>query len=143
MSSIILKNQRYTTIILSFASITNKFLAFIIFSKNRLEEGYCHDFIEVYDGPSVGLQYIGKVCDNNQTSLLSSSNSMTVVFRTDNGGVAKGFTADFLSTGTIVGGWRADMTSVKVFFFNQLSVKFLCQANLVPVTTMHDIYWSL
>ncbi len=77
-----------------------------------MEEGYSSDYIKVYDSSSIGSSYLGTVQDNNQISLVSTSNYMTVVFSTDNDGVAKGFTAEFLSTGTIVVVMRADMTLV-------------------------------
>ncbi|CAK6953084.1 deleted in malignant brain tumors 1 protein isoform X2 [Scomber scombrus] len=59
----------------------------------------CHcDYISVYDGPSVHSQYLGKVCNNSMSSFYSSSNYMTVVFRTDSSVVGRGFNAEFMSS---------------------------------------------
>ncbi len=99
----LLKNHwGYTTTILSSAFITNKILVFITFSKNSLERCQANDYVEVYDGPSVDSQSMGKVCDGSQTSSNSFSSSthfMTVVFHSDGGmgGMDNGFSAEFQS----------------------------------------------
>ncbi len=55
-----------------------------------------HDFIEVFDGNSVKGQSIGKFSGSNKTeNLISSSNSLTVHFRTDENRVYKGFSAEY------------------------------------------------
>jgi hypothetical protein len=51
-----------------------------------------NDFIEVFDGNSVSDQSIGKFSGSSKpTNLISSSNSLTVYFRTDGDTVYKGF----------------------------------------------------
>ncbi|XP_061645855.1 deleted in malignant brain tumors 1 protein [Phyllopteryx taeniolatus] len=71
------------------------------FSYLQLESCCNCDYISVYDGPSINSQFLGKVCnDNNNNSLnvfYSTSNHMTVVFRSDNSVVGRGFRAEFTS----------------------------------------------
>uniref|UniRef100_A0A3P9KK10 CUB and zona pellucida-like domains 1, tandem duplicate 1 n=1 Tax=Oryzias latipes TaxID=8090 RepID=A0A3P9KK10_ORYLA len=58
------------------------------------------DHISVYDGPSIHSPQLGRVCNNNTSlsAFFSTSNYMTVVFQTDSSVVARGFTAEFLSS---------------------------------------------
>ncbi|XP_069000621.1 scavenger receptor cysteine-rich domain-containing protein DMBT1 isoform X3 [Embiotoca jacksoni] len=64
----------------------------------QLENCCSCDYIAVYDGPSVGSRYLGKACNNSLSSFKSSSNYMTVLFRTDGSVVGRGFNAEFKST---------------------------------------------
>lgn len=73
-------------------------MAFIIFLKNRLENCCTCDYIAIYDGPSVNSRFLGKVCNDSQSSFYSSSNYMTVLFRTDSSVVGRGFKAEFMSS---------------------------------------------
>uniref|UniRef100_A0A667X5X5 CUB and zona pellucida-like domains 1, tandem duplicate 1 n=1 Tax=Myripristis murdjan TaxID=586833 RepID=A0A667X5X5_9TELE len=58
---------------------------------------YC-DYIAIYDGPSLGSRFLGKVCENSTNDFFhSSSNYMTVLFRTDGSVVGRGFSAKFTS----------------------------------------------
>jgi cubilin len=55
-----------------------------------------NDFIEVYDGNSVSDKSIGKFSGSSKpANLISSSNSLTVYFRTDEDTVYKGFSAKY------------------------------------------------
>uniref|UniRef100_A0A667XGN7 CUB and zona pellucida-like domains 1, tandem duplicate 1 n=1 Tax=Myripristis murdjan TaxID=586833 RepID=A0A667XGN7_9TELE len=59
---------------------------------------YC-DYIAIYDGPSLGSRFLGKVCENSTNDFFhSSSNYMTVLFRTDGSVVGRGFSAKFTSS---------------------------------------------
>ena len=51
----------------------------------RLEDIYgCpYDFVEVFDGQQVASLSMGKVCAGVELTFLSSSNFMTVVFKSD------------------------------------------------------------
>ncbi|XP_044070449.1 deleted in malignant brain tumors 1 protein isoform X2 [Siniperca chuatsi] len=71
---------------------------FLAFTYLQLENCCSCDYISVYDGPSVGSRYLGKVCNNSLNSFYSSSNYMTVLFRTDSSVVGRGFSADFISS---------------------------------------------
>ncbi|MGH0166120.1 UNVERIFIED_CONTAM: hypothetical protein FKN15_050281 [Acipenser sinensis] len=58
--------------------------------------GNCNcDSISIYDGPSTNYRRIGFICRNNATVFESSSNTMTVVFRTDGSVTATGFYAHY------------------------------------------------
>ncbi|KAK6487375.1 deleted in malignant brain tumors 1 protein-like [Huso huso] len=58
--------------------------------------GNCNcDSISIYDGPSTNYRRIGFICRNNVTVFESSSNAMTVVFRTDGSVTATGFYAHY------------------------------------------------
>ncbi len=55
-----------------------------------------HDFIEVFNGNSVRDQSIGKFSGSSKpVNLISSSNSLTVYFRTNGDNVYKGFFAKY------------------------------------------------
>uniref|UniRef100_A0A3Q2VSL9 CUB and zona pellucida-like domains 1, tandem duplicate 1 n=1 Tax=Haplochromis burtoni TaxID=8153 RepID=A0A3Q2VSL9_HAPBU len=56
------------------------------------------DYIEIYDGPYVYSPFLGKVCNNSLSTFFSTSNYMTVVFRTDGSMVGRGFNAEFTSS---------------------------------------------
>jgi hypothetical protein len=56
-----------------------------------------NDYVEVFDGSSARNQSIGKFSGFNITAnLISSSNSLTVYFRTDGSVVRKGFYAKYV-----------------------------------------------
>ncbi|XP_075997802.1 CUB and zona pellucida-like domains 1-1 protein [Genypterus blacodes] len=75
---------------------------FLSFTYLQLETCCGCDYIQVYDGPSVHSRYLGTVCYNSMnssvTSFKSSSNYLTVRFRTDSSVVGRGFKADFISS---------------------------------------------
>ncbi|XP_072293472.1 CUB and zona pellucida-like domain-containing protein 1 [Eucyclogobius newberryi] len=71
---------------------------YLRFTYLQLENCCSCDYIAVYDGPSVGSRFMGKVCNNSQTSFHSSSNYLTVLFRTDGSVVGRGFNAEFTSS---------------------------------------------
>ncbi len=55
-----------------------------------------NDFVEVFDGNSVNNQTLGKFMGLNKTvKLISSSESLTVHFKTDDSVVHKGFSAKY------------------------------------------------
>uniref|UniRef100_A0A3B5A113 CUB and zona pellucida-like domains 1, tandem duplicate 1 n=1 Tax=Stegastes partitus TaxID=144197 RepID=A0A3B5A113_9TELE len=56
------------------------------------------DYIKVYDGSSIHSRFLGRVCNSSQASFYSSSQYMTVLFRTDGSLVGRGFSAEFMST---------------------------------------------
>ncbi|XP_071336408.1 CUB and zona pellucida-like domain-containing protein 1 isoform X2 [Trachinotus anak] len=71
---------------------------FLAFTYLQLENCCSCDYIAVYDGPSVGSRYLGKVCNNSLSNFYSTSNYMTVLFRTDGSVVGRGFRAEFMSS---------------------------------------------
>ncbi|XP_047207381.1 deleted in malignant brain tumors 1 protein isoform X4 [Girardinichthys multiradiatus] len=71
---------------------------FLAFSYMQLENCCSCDYISLYDGPSVHSSYLGKVCNNSLSTFYSTSNYMTVLFRTDSSVVGRGFSAEFVST---------------------------------------------
>ncbi|KAI3363315.1 hypothetical protein L3Q82_011939, partial [Scortum barcoo] len=71
---------------------------FLSFTYLQLENCCSCDYISVYDGPSVGSKFLGKVCNNSLSTFYSSSNYMTVLFRTDGSVVGRGFSATFISS---------------------------------------------
>lgn len=81
---------------------------------NRLDNCCDCDYIKVYDGPSVNSRLLGTVCNNSLDSFHSSSNYLTVLFRTDGSIVGRGFSADFTSTLPPTSGWRLHYLSSKL-----------------------------
>ncbi|KAK6328663.1 hypothetical protein J4Q44_G00006410 [Coregonus suidteri] len=75
---------------------------FLSFTDLELENCCSCDYISVYDGSSVHSGMLGTICDfNNGTSLTayhSTSNYMTVLFRSDQSMVSRGFRAVFSSS---------------------------------------------
>ncbi|XP_029376880.1 deleted in malignant brain tumors 1 protein-like isoform X2 [Echeneis naucrates] len=77
---------------------TNDQRIFLEFTYLQLENCCSCDYINVYDGPSTNSPYLGKVCNSTLRTFKSSSNYMTVLFRTDVSIVGQGFIANFIST---------------------------------------------
>ncbi|KAF3841963.1 hypothetical protein F7725_023914 [Dissostichus mawsoni] len=71
---------------------------FLSFDYLQLENCCGCDYINVYDGPSVNSRFLGKVCNDSLSTFYSTSNYMTVLFRTDSSVVGRGFNADFISS---------------------------------------------
>ncbi|XP_023273802.1 deleted in malignant brain tumors 1 protein-like isoform X3 [Seriola lalandi dorsalis] len=71
---------------------------FLDFTFLQLDNCCNCDYVSVYDGPSVGSRYLGKVCNNSLNTFYSTSNYMTVLFRTDGSVVGRGFKAEFMSS---------------------------------------------
>ncbi|XP_045577224.1 deleted in malignant brain tumors 1 protein isoform X2 [Salmo salar] len=74
---------------------------FLSFTDLELENCCSCDYISVYDGSSVHSQMLGTICDFNNSSLAayhSTSNYMTVLFRSDQSVVSRGFRAMFSSS---------------------------------------------
>nr|XP_004551821.1 deleted in malignant brain tumors 1 protein [Maylandia zebra] len=83
---------------------------FLQFTFLQLENCCSCDYIEIYDGPYVYSPFLGKVCNNSLSTFFSTSNYMTVVFRTDGSMVGRGFNAEFTSSLTPSSG-RVDCSS--------------------------------
>lgn len=102
---------------------------------NRLENCCGCDYIKVYDGPSVGSRLLGTVCNNSLDSFYSSSNYLTVLFRTDGSVVGRGFSADYTSILPATSGRRLDFfwtlyetrSILNVFFCGRSSEVFIWQ----------------
>ncbi|XP_031163547.1 deleted in malignant brain tumors 1 protein isoform X4 [Sander lucioperca] len=71
---------------------------FLAFTYLQLENCCSCDYVSIYDGPSVSSRYLGKVCNNSLSSFYSTSNYLTVLFRTDGSVVGRGFKADFITS---------------------------------------------
>uniref|UniRef100_A0A671RRK0 CUB and zona pellucida-like domains 1, tandem duplicate 2 n=1 Tax=Sinocyclocheilus anshuiensis TaxID=1608454 RepID=A0A671RRK0_9TELE len=85
---------------------------FLTFADVQLERCCNCDYITVYDGSSTGFPQLGRVCFNDTTHQVfhSSSQYLTVVFRSDYSGVSHGFKALFTSSLTADEG-RVDCSS--------------------------------
>ncbi|XP_063048275.1 deleted in malignant brain tumors 1 protein-like [Engraulis encrasicolus] len=71
----------------------------LTFTDLELDRCCSCDYITVYDGPSTSSRQLVKLCHNSsQTAFHSSSNHLTVVFRSDKSGVSRGFQAEFISS---------------------------------------------
>ncbi|KAF5889406.1 deleted in malignant brain tumors 1 protein-like, partial [Clarias magur] len=57
------------------------------------------DYLNVYDGPSTSSRFMEQLCHSNTShkEIQSSSNYMTVLFRSNNSEVGRGFRAYFSS----------------------------------------------
>lgn len=62
-----------------------------------LQGGCQYDYIEIYDGPPSTSPLLGKICSGYNIMYTSSSNMMTVRFRSDSRYSNRGFYADYHS----------------------------------------------
>ncbi|XP_065153511.1 CUB and zona pellucida-like domain-containing protein 1 isoform X1 [Paramisgurnus dabryanus] len=92
------------------------------FDNIQLENCCTCDYISVHDGSSTGYPELGRICFNDTTyeTFHSSSQYMTVVFRSDYSGVSRGFKALFTSSLTADKG-RVDCSSDNMVIVIQLS----------------------
>uniref|UniRef100_UPI00398EF8D3 scavenger receptor cysteine-rich domain-containing protein DMBT1-like isoform X2 n=1 Tax=Pristiophorus japonicus TaxID=55135 RepID=UPI00398EF8D3 len=56
-----------------------------------------YDYIAIYDGPSTNSILLSKICHGSNQTFKSSSNSMTIFFRSDSSVTRRGFTANYYS----------------------------------------------
>ncbi|XP_036403057.1 deleted in malignant brain tumors 1 protein [Megalops cyprinoides] len=72
---------------------------FLTFTDIEMENCCSCDYITVHDGSSVSSRPLGKICSNSSSDAFhSSSQYLTVVFRTDGSVVGRGFHATFSSS---------------------------------------------
>ncbi|XP_073725455.1 scavenger receptor cysteine-rich domain-containing protein DMBT1 isoform X1 [Misgurnus anguillicaudatus] len=85
---------------------------FLSFADIQLENCCNCDYISVHDGSSTGYPVLGRICFNDTThqTFHSSSQYLTVVFRSDSSVVSRGFKAQFTSSLTADQG-RVDCSS--------------------------------
>lgn len=58
-----------------------------------------HDYLEVFDGPSIGNRSIGKFCGSTLPQVIkSTNNSLTLLFKTDSSQTARGWKVSFRET---------------------------------------------
>ena len=69
----------------------------LTFGSIRLQGGCQYDYIEIYDGPPSTSPLLGKICSGYNIMYTSSSNMMTVRFRSDSRYSNRGFYADYHS----------------------------------------------
>ncbi|XP_067858399.1 deleted in malignant brain tumors 1 protein-like isoform X2 [Heptranchias perlo] len=73
-----------------------------------------HDYIIIYDGPSINSALIATTCTGSNNIFVSSSSSMTVYFRSDSNETRRGFSAYYYSLpshhseGASCGGYLVD-----------------------------------
>ncbi|XP_066549031.1 deleted in malignant brain tumors 1 protein [Amia ocellicauda] len=87
-------------------TIPPTYKVFLTFTDLDLENcGSCGcDSVSIFDGPSTSSHLIAKICQNTSSdSYHSTSNTMTVLFRTDSSVVRRGFRAIYSSSQTITG----------------------------------------
>lgn len=63
----------------------------------RLQGGCQNDYIEIYDGPPNTSPLLGRICSGSDLTYTSSSNFMTVRFRSDSRYSNRGFRAEYQS----------------------------------------------
>ncbi|XP_069755899.1 scavenger receptor cysteine-rich domain-containing protein DMBT1-like [Narcine bancroftii] len=70
------------------------------------------DYVAIYDGPSTSSSLMAKLCHDSNETFTSSSNSMTVYFRSDSSVIRRGFTAIYrtvpINNGVSCGGYLSD-----------------------------------
>ncbi|KAH9509816.1 hypothetical protein Btru_045275 [Bulinus truncatus] len=76
-------------------NITNAFITLSFQSYDV--EGCPYDYIEVYDGNSTKSKLIGRYCDTIPNTIMSTGNSLHVVFTSDTSENQKGFLASYVS----------------------------------------------
>ncbi|XP_055502765.1 deleted in malignant brain tumors 1 protein-like [Leucoraja erinacea] len=70
------------------------------------------DYVAIYDGPSTNSTLLARLCSNPSEALISSSNSMTIYFRSDHSVTSRGFIARYqslpINNGHMCGGYLGD-----------------------------------
>ncbi|XP_067909459.1 tumor necrosis factor-inducible gene 6 protein-like isoform X2 [Heterodontus francisci] len=56
-----------------------------------------HDYVSIYDGPSILSDELGLICTGSSHEYTSTSNKMIINFISDSNGTGHGFTAFFYS----------------------------------------------
>ncbi|XP_040558848.1 deleted in malignant brain tumors 1 protein-like isoform X2 [Gallus gallus] len=77
--------------------VMNNYRIMLTFGSIRLQGGCQYDYIEIYDGPPSTSPLLGKICSGYNIMYTSSSNMMTVRFRSDSRYSNRGFYADYHS----------------------------------------------
>ncbi|KAM6306117.1 scavenger receptor cysteine-rich domain-containing protein DMBT1 [Aegotheles albertisi] len=77
--------------------VTNNFRIMLTFGNIQLQGGCQNDYIEIYDGPPNTSPLLGRICSGSHLTYTSSSNFMTVRFRSDSRYSSKGFHAQYQS----------------------------------------------
>ncbi|XP_035462826.1 deleted in malignant brain tumors 1 protein [Scophthalmus maximus] len=124
---------------------------FLAFTYLQLENCCNCDYISVYDGPSVNSKYLGKVCNSSLNSFYSTSNYITVLFRSDSSVVGRGFRAEFISSLPSSSG-RVDCSSsnmnvvIERSYLNSLGYDgqnmYLDNENCRPQVTRYQVVFS-
>ncbi|NXC17794.1 DMBT1 protein, partial [Corythaeola cristata] len=78
--------------------VENNFRVMLTFRDISMQSGRCqYDYIEVYDGPPHSSLLLGRLCSGSFPTYISSSNMMTVRFRSDSRYTFRGFQAHYSS----------------------------------------------
>ncbi|XP_067155719.1 deleted in malignant brain tumors 1 protein-like [Apteryx mantelli] len=77
--------------------VASNFLVVLTFRSIQLQGGCQNDSVEIYDGPPNTSPLLGRICSGSGFTYTSSSNLMTVRFRSDSRYSSRGFYADYHS----------------------------------------------
>ncbi|XP_078420929.1 scavenger receptor cysteine-rich domain-containing protein DMBT1-like isoform X3 [Cetorhinus maximus] len=110
-----------------------------------------YDYIAIYDGPSTNSVLLSKFCHGSNQKFISSSNSMTVYFRSDSSVTRRGFTAsfyalpnndDFLTCSTDYMEAKLSRSYLQLLGFNIHSL-YLNDRNCRPTITANDVVFKI
>ncbi|XP_078080496.1 CUB and zona pellucida-like domain-containing protein 1 [Mustelus asterias] len=109
------------------------------------------DYIAIYDGPSTHSALLSKFCYGSDQIFVSSSNSMTIYFRTDGSVTRRGFAANyyvlpnddgFLICSTDYMEAKISRSYLHLLGFNEHSL-YLNDQNCSPIITTHDVVFKI
>ncbi|XP_067909385.1 uncharacterized protein [Heterodontus francisci] len=110
-----------------------------------------YDYIAIYDGPSTNSVLLSKICRGSNSTFISSSNSMTIYFRSDSSVYRHGFTAHYysLSIDDDLLTCTTDYMEVKLSrsYLNSLGFDehnlYLNDQNCRPIITANDVVFRI
>ncbi|XP_072095764.1 scavenger receptor cysteine-rich domain-containing protein DMBT1-like [Mobula birostris] len=109
------------------------------------------DFVAVYDGPTRNSPLLDKFCREPNSAFTSSSNSMTVYFRTDGSVTRRGFTASYhtlpsnyaiLTCSTNYMDAKVDKSYLSILGFNESSLH-LNDQSCTPIITADKVEFTI
>ncbi|XP_060698417.1 deleted in malignant brain tumors 1 protein-like [Hemiscyllium ocellatum] len=110
-----------------------------------------YDYIAIYDGPSTNSVLLSKFCSGSDETFTSTSNSMTVYFRTDSSVTRRGFSAsyyvlpndgDLLTCSSDYMEAKISRSYLNLLGFNEFNL-FLNDQNCRPIITASDVIFKI
>ncbi|XP_072414169.1 CUB and zona pellucida-like domain-containing protein 1 [Chiloscyllium punctatum] len=110
-----------------------------------------YDYIAIYDGPSTNSVLLSKFCSGSDETFTSTSNSMTVYFRTDSSVTRRGFSAsyyvlpndgDLLTCSSDYMEAKISRSYLNLLGFNEQNL-YLNDQNCRPIITASDVIFQI
>ncbi|XP_051883694.1 deleted in malignant brain tumors 1 protein-like [Pristis pectinata] len=113
--------------------------------------GCSYDYVAIYNGPTTNSPLLAKLCNEPNEPFISSSNSMTVYFRSDSSVTRRGFTANYhtlpssdamLTCSTNFMEVKIDKSYLSFLGFNESSL-YLNDQSCRPIITANEVEFKI